>query len=210
MKRIQKFSLSQQMLLFTLILTAIRIFKFDNLGPLFLVWNLFLAWIPVFIINQLEIFPSKKWKYSIIGMCILFLPNSIYIFTDLFHLKQNLHAPLWFDTVLILSFSFLGLYYFSQALSKIKQFFYEEFLNENKVNLIQTGIIFLCSFGVYLGRYLRLNSWNLFTRPYRIVFKFNEAVQEGKLSEIIEITALFGIMIIFLHGIIERKIQVTN
>lgn len=143
----------------------------------------------------------------VLGITILFLPNAIYIFTDLFHLQKNLHAPLWYDTILILSYGILGFLYFSHTLRHIIHFFKVNSVSENTLKLIQFSIIFLSSFGVYLGRYLRLNSWDLFFHPTRIIYKFNVAVEAGQLSEIIQVTIFFGIFIIFLHQIMDRRMR---
>ncbi len=105
MKSITQISLTKQVLIFALSLIVLRIFKIENIGVLFLIWNLFLAWIPLFFIQQMDVFKSNYWKISILFLTILFLPNSIYIFTDIFHLKKNLVAPIWYDLVLFLTFS---------------------------------------------------------------------------------------------------------
>ena len=207
MKAITQISLTKQVLIFALSLIVLRIFKLENIGILFLIWNLFLAWIPLFFIQQIDVFKSNYWKVSILFLTILFLPNSIYIFTDIFHLKKNLVAPIWYDLVLFLTFSILGMIYFSKTLKQIMENLRMFVFKEQNLKLIKITLIFLCSFGVYLGRFLRLNSWDLFTKPTYIFVKMNESFQDGKFLEVIQVTFIFGIFIYFINEILEKKIE---
>ncbi len=207
MKSITQISITNQILIFALSLITLRIFKVENIGVLFLLWNLFLAWLPLFFIQQMDVFKSNYWKFSILFLTILFLPNSIYIFTDIFHLKKNLAAPIWYDLVLFLTFSILGMIYFSKTLKLIMENLRLFIFKEQNLKLIKISLIFLCSFGVYLGRFLRLNSWDLFTKPTYIFEKMNESFQDGKFLEIVQVTFIFGIFIYFINEILEKKIE---
>ncbi|CAH0177815.1 hypothetical protein SRABI27_01177 [Pedobacter sp. Bi27] len=95
---------------------------------------------------------------------ILFFPNSPYILTDLFHLRLNGSAPIWFDLVLILSFAWTGLVYGLISLMDIEKHLIT-YLNKKLVNSLIISFLFLASFGIYLGRYLRWNSWDIISNP---------------------------------------------
>jgi len=80
---------------------------------LFLIWNLFLAFLP-WAFSSLVFLKPKFQKSKIIVFIVLFLwllffPNAPYIFTDLFHLRRHASIPMWYDLVLILSFAWTGL-----------------------------------------------------------------------------------------------------
>jgi uncharacterized membrane protein len=147
-------------------LSLFRLIYSNSFHYLFLVWNLFLAFVPLFIV-QLPFFERSKslLTFSFIAFCwLLFFPNAPYILTDLFHLNHNSSMPIWFDLVLILLYAWTGLL----------AGFYSLFMIEKKLQLYinnrwrQVGIIsliFLSSFGIYLGRYLRFNSWDLINAP---------------------------------------------
>lgn len=134
----------------------------------FLVWNLFLAWIPYWLsILWLAIPRIQNWKTGMLGIFmtwLLFLPNAPYILTDLFHLHPRGRVPLWYDLILLLSFAgtglllgFLSLYHWHRLISK--------HWGEIGGGLFATFCLVMSSYGVYLGRYLRWNSWDLFTHP---------------------------------------------
>ena len=95
-------------------LVAGRIYFTHSLHYAFLIWNLFLAWIPLYFSNKISISQeSKTSKAAVVGLFfiwLLFFPNSPYILTDFFHLgptRQN--VPRWYDLVLIASFAWNGL-----------------------------------------------------------------------------------------------------
>lgn len=164
------------------LLIAVRIFYTGSKLYLFLVWNIFLAWIP-FIISSLfiKMDDKPKWKAVLLFCCWLaFFPNALYIVTDLIHIDLESPVPKWFDALLLFSAAVLGL-----ILAFISLYRVEKFLSKMVSKKFQTPLIililFLGSFGVYLGRFLRWNSWDIISNPFnlllaignRIVFPFD-------------------------------------
>jgi uncharacterized membrane protein len=156
--------------LFSCLLVVARIIHTGRLTFGLMPWNLFLAYVPYFISTMLtqhgqEI--NKGLKAVVLIIWLLFIPNSFYILTDLFHLADNHRdprVPEWFDLVLILSFAWNGLLL---GILSIRQV--EKLLAPRASSLGRW--VFLCpvmilnSFGVYIGRYLRYNSWDVVTSP---------------------------------------------
>ena len=154
-------------LAFTLFLLAVRIIVAGELVYVFLAWNLFLAWLP-FAISQKLIRVNNRWKiFFLTATWLLFLPNAPYIITDLLHLKHRPPVPYWFDVLLLFSAALNGL-----LLGLLSLLMVEKFLTDRYGNRISGLIIlcsfFLCAFGIYMGRYLRWNSWDIITNPGEI------------------------------------------
>jgi len=103
---------------------------------------------------------------------ILFFPNSPYILTDLFHLRMQSPAPIWFDLVVILSFAWTGLMFGFISLMDIESILYK-YISPIFVNIISVGFLFIAAFGIYLGRYLRWNSWDIISNPFGL---FNDVI----------------------------------
>src|SRR5215831_15557126 len=75
--------------LFSLALVLIRIVHTRQITFLSLPWNLFLAWLPYFISGLIRTY-HLDWRrgwifWSMFLLWVLFIPNSFYILTDLFH-----------------------------------------------------------------------------------------------------------------------------
>lgn len=164
---------NQLMVLLVLVCFALSIFRVEYSGThhfLFLIWNLFLAGIP-YVLVQLSFFEksNSKWGVAVImGVWLLFFPNAPYILTDLFHLSYNSSMPIWFDLVLILLYAWTGLLAGFFSLSRIEHKFNDLF-RWRYTGIFSLGLLFLSSFGIYLGRYLRFNSWDLFQRPSSLI-----------------------------------------
>jgi uncharacterized membrane protein len=133
---------------------------------LFLAWNLFLAWIPYALSFALQKDLIIPWwmRAGIFIMWLLFFPNAPYILTDLLHLHPREGMPLWFDLLLLLSFAWTGLMLGLASLLNVHEFFREN-MSSLKAWLLVLAIALLCGFGIYLGRFLRWNSWDAFVNP---------------------------------------------
>jgi uncharacterized membrane protein len=148
------------------VMILVRFIYTGKYAFIFLVWNLFLAWIP-FMISGLfkKMVKADKWKQIVVFITwILFFPNALYIVTDLIHLEQETSVPKWYDAVLLFSSSAIGVIMAFVSLLRIEKFLTYKF-NRRLVELIVFAILFLGSFGVYLGRFLRWNSWDIVSNP---------------------------------------------
>lgn len=138
---------------------------------LFLPWNLFLAFIPYWITGWIKKEPSilaSKLKLSIVlGAWLLFIPNSFYIITDLFHLDRFNDAPKWFDLLLLFSFAWNGILCGVISLRRVEGVI--ERLRGKKLSvLLVFAVMWLNAFGIYIGRFLRFNSWDIITDPFSL------------------------------------------
>lgn len=159
-----------------LFLIIVRVYLTGNYFYVFLLWNLLLAWVPLFFTSIISGQAKGNKNIYLIKLLVvtvlwlLFFPNAPYIITDFLHLKKRADIPLWFDAILLFVFSFTGL--ISGLISlhvvheKIRVFF-----GRNLGWLFVAGASLLSGFGVYLGRFLRLNSWDVFTEPVKVFIR---------------------------------------
>ncbi len=136
----------------------------------FLVWNLFLAWIPLGCAWAAQSFYQKKTTicYLLVLICavtwLIFFPNSLYVMTDLLHLQPRDNIPHWFDLVMILSFAWAG-YLLGIVSLRLMQAIVAKSLGKWASWLFVIATLSLGSLGIYFGRYLRWNSWDLIMQP---------------------------------------------
>lgn len=153
------------LILFCVILVLIRIQITESTNYTFLLWNIFLAFIPYFLSEWMKKTSFTKPKIIIlISIWLLFLPNAPYIITDLIHLHNYPPKYIWYNLFMIFSFAFAGL-----SLAIISMYDVYRIIKKNWSTFTAYSFIvlasFLSGFGIYLGRFLRLNSWDVFTNP---------------------------------------------
>lgn len=152
-----------------LLLTA-RFCVTSNLRYSFLGWNLFLAAIPLGLSLALRHVRRPLFTAPLLAAWLLFLPNAPYVLTDLIHLTPHNHGsvPLWMDLLMLLSFAFVSLWLGFQSLRLV-----QHWIEQRSSRLAAWGATVAClalsGFGVYLGRFLRWNSWDLLRRPHLLV-----------------------------------------
>ncbi|MCB0820264.1 MAG: DUF1361 domain-containing protein, partial [Bacteroidetes bacterium] len=160
-------------LLLSVLLLSFRMAFSHEITYIFLIWNLFLAIIPLGLSTYLRVFRkghiNRLYSLVVAAIWLLFLPNSFYILTDLFHLKQDELIPLWFDLILLLSFAWNGLFLGFASLLDMQQMISEHFRNNRLALRFSAAVIILSSFGIYLGRFFRFNSWDLLTNPATLI-----------------------------------------
>jgi uncharacterized membrane protein len=159
---------------FSCLLLCARIVITGDKTYLFLVWNLFLAFIPFAITQRLSysnfLVAGKLKKIFVLFVWLLFIPNTFYILTDLFHLDKFDSAPKWFDLLLIFSFAWNGIV-LGVVSVRTTEIILENTTGRSFSLLIIFIVMWLNAFGIYIGRYLRFNSWDILAQPFSL---FNE------------------------------------
>jgi len=135
----------------------------------FLLWNLFLAATPYFVSKQLAKCKDLSFKaVLLLTSWLLLFPNSPYILTDIFHFSPKDNIPFWYDSLLFFSAAWTGLLPGLVSLGKV-----EAFLSNHLQKFWIKASIFFClllsGYGVYLGRFLRFDSWDVITDPKRLL-----------------------------------------
>jgi len=168
-----------------------------------IVWNLFLAFIP--LVLSLWLFLRKNKKRSLLWWLILvvyitFLPNAPYLLTDIIHLIEAIRAnySIWITTLVFipLHVSAILVGWEAYVISLINQGHYLKQQGWRKLivpsELITHG---LCAIGIFLGRFRRFNSWDLVTQPDILITSAIEDLTDEKPLLVILITWI--ILIIF-------------
>ncbi len=154
------------------LLSISRYFFLGSKMYLFLNWNLFLAFIPWAVTSFIIINPFLKQKRCIMVLLLLFwllfFPNAPYILTDLIHISRTHSSSAWFDLVMVLSFSWTGIMYGMMSLNDIEKLLLERMAKFSTYSIV-TFLLFLSSFGVYIGRFMRWNSWDIVQNPTELI-----------------------------------------
>ncbi len=156
---------------FSLLLLLIRITRLESNFFLFLVWNLFLACIPYGITTILsfrKIHENKLLFGTGFILWLAFIPNAPYILTDLQHIRISTLKSVWFDVLLILSFAINGLIVGFTSLQTMQVLLRKHF-SKKTTYFITHLVLLLSGFGIYIGRILRWNSWDLLQNPLEIM-----------------------------------------
>lgn len=136
----------------------------------FLAWNLFLAWVP--LVFALAAFAAARRRIgpavvALLVLWLLFFPNAPYLLTDFIHLSERPSAPLWYDALMLSAFAwtalllaFVSLYLVQTIVRRVAGLAWSW--------VVVVAALALASFGVYLGRFMRFNSWDALLRPRRV------------------------------------------
>ena len=160
-----------------------------------LLWNLFLAALPLGWSAGFGAAMARQkrvWALVWFALWILFLPNAPYLLTDVMHLSQRPPVPFWFILAMLLSCAATGTLLGYLSLMEVHAVI-ERKWGAPAAWIVAIGALMSCGFGIYLGRFLRWNSWDAFTRPLQlmqtIVHQFTDA---GPHPHPLSVTLVYG------------------
>lgn len=186
--------------MFSIFLSLFRVFATDSYRYLFLNWNLFLAILPWITIQWLK--HRSTHSFVMLGMIafwLLFFPNSPYILTDLFHLQKSFGMPIWYDLIMIVSFAWTGLLFGFLSLMDLEEIVQQRFPKIH-FRVVIIVLFFITSFGVYLGRFLRWNSWDIIANPIHLLSDiFYRVADPGSHLRTWGVTLLMGTMLCLMY-----------
>lgn len=140
----------------------------------FLVWNLFLAWLPLLLAELAFRWRRRRALLLGTGFCwFIFLPNSLYLVTDLIHLRPFPGIPLWYDAFMLFAFALTGVLLGFLSLQRMHSLVAHR-ISPGAGWLFAVATLALSSFGVYIGRFLRWNSWDIFANPGHLLLDISQ------------------------------------
>jgi uncharacterized membrane protein len=175
-----------------------------------LTWNLFLAWFPLGVmlvwrdlgtsglLGRGRLYYVGVWVA--LGTWLVFMPNAPYIITDLFHLRATSPELLYFDTLSVFLSALTGLLagLYSSLLAHRVLLSLTRYVPAQPIIVwgLMLGFQFLAGFGVYLGRYIRLNSWDIVASPLWLL----RSLWESATSRFaLKVTLTYGIPLAILY-----------
>ena len=168
----------------------------------FLPWNLFLAWVPFLCALAIRKVGERPhaWPLTLpLGVVwLLFLPNAPYLLTDLVHLGTVREAPFWFDVLLFASFAVNGLLLGFAALALVQQTVSLR-VGRGWGWMLALGSLSLCGYGIYLGRFLRWNSWDALDSPGLLVRQVSTLTDPLSQPTAVVVSALFGSLLVLCY-----------
>lgn len=189
--------------LISVALLRLRTVMSGSMDYLFLLWNLFLAWLPLGMAYLASSLASRR-RYVLLtvlpaaALWLLFFPNAPYILTDFFHLRHpRPEVPLWFDALLINWFAWTGILLGIVSLFMMHNIVRKAF---GRITgwLFVLGVGTLSSVGIYLGRFLRWNSWDVILHPLARLGEILSYAANPSLQSVLFIS-VFSSLFIFIY-----------
>ncbi|MGT2737041.1 DUF1361 domain-containing protein [Streptococcus orisratti] len=181
--------------------------RYYNLSGPDLIWNMVLALIALDFAVITVVIKKKLLRVLAGGMWLFFYPNTFYMLTDIVHMHFT-STVLWDKQSLILYLLYVSSILFG-VLCGIESFNLITGvlrLNSYILRLLFIGgLSFVSSFAIHIGRYARLNSWDIATRPMTVIHELVEVVSWDALHFVLGFTFIQMLCLVFLDNKIQNK-----
>ncbi len=178
----------------------------------FLLWNLFLAWLPLlFAWFARRSAPKNRLLALVSAMAwLVFLPNAPYLITDIKHLVRGSNIPILYDVTMLFSFALLGLVMGLTSLNWMQEGVQNR-LGVWPARIFSIAVITMASFGIYMGRFLRWNSWDVITNPGPIFLEIARIVHHPLANRAIWANvALLTVILLFAYCLFTILPMLSN
>lgn len=190
-------------------LLAFRIWFSGSFAFTFLPWNLFLAFIPFAISHALlRKGVPNRWKLmTVLPVWLLFFPNAPYIITDLYHITYAQAMPVWFDMAMILTYAWNGLLLGFLSLMDMEHAVTQR-TNRLAGRMFSVSVLVLAGFGIYLGRFLRWNSWDIVTHPWLLFHDIgHRLLHPMEHPRTLGVTVVFSLFLLFSYFTLDVLVR---
>ena len=144
---------------------------------------------------------NKGWPIKILSaiLWLFFYPNTFYMVTDIVHMHFT-STVLWERESMILFMLYVPSIFFGvmSGVESLRQIFASFEVKSYWLRLVLiAGLSFLSSFAIHIGRYARLNSWDIFTRPMVVIQEMLAVISWAALPFILGFTFIQIMVLVF-------------
>lgn len=181
----------------------------------YLIWNLFLAWIPLILAYWLvQVLKTHLWSswqaLSISALWLLFLPNSFYMISDFIHLVDVPRVDVLYDALMFTSFIFTGVILGMTSLLLIHVQLKRRLSRWSADGWIIFTLL-VCSFAIYVGRDLRWNSWDVLFNPAGLLFDVSDRfLRPADYPQMFVTVISFFVLLTTLYVVVWRGVHLAR
>lgn len=209
MRFLRRYNWLAPMLSFTMTLLLMRLVHTHTFMFFFIIWNLLLAGLPLVFSYWLQKTTDTVSRWCMFGLWLLFFPNAMYIVTDMFHLQQSENVPQWFDLLILFSAALNGVLMGMSSLYNVERFLRKK-MPARYIHLTLFSMFLMCGYGIYLGRYMRWNSWDIFTQPFGLLLDISHDIRHPRRNmETWLLTGLFATWLYLLYRYVRPRMLKT-
>ena len=192
----------------------VRIEKTGDSFYRFLIWNLFLAWVPLAWAGAAFARARRRVDAVVVALLLLwllFFPNAPYMLTDFIHIGERPSVPLWYDALMLSSFAWTALLLGFASLYLV-QMVVRSVVGDAWSWVVVALALALSSFGVYLGRFVRFNSWDALLRPRRVAHVISSQLEDPfqhprLVAVLVVLTAFLLVGYAVLYAFVELRLE---
>jgi uncharacterized membrane protein len=207
----KRFIVVSALLFWCTCLVAVRMDRTGSGYYRFLIFNLVLACVPLVLSTVLRMMSRFQLHWTIIaglfGLWLLFLPNAPYILTDILHLTRPSDAPAWYDLALLLSCAGTGVLLGYLSVIDVQGIVARRF-SPICGWIFALASLGLSGFAIYLGRFLRWNSWDVLITPTRMFEVAGLLMHPMANMRPLSVTVIFGMILVL--GYISLRVLLLS
>lgn len=184
-------------------LLAARVLQSRSPSFMFLCWNLVLAWVPLLLARWASRLSSQgvrgRWLLVLLALWLLFFPNAPYLVTDFLHLRARRAIPMWYDVGLLTAFAFTGMVLAMRSLEAVQRLVQARLGRWAAWSTVMLASL-LAGAGIFIGRFLRWNSWDAVFRPRTVLADAaHRFLHPGTYPRSWGVTLVFGALLLALY-----------